>query len=177
MLSPEPYCDHGPLDACRCLAALPVWKLPAAEAPANRAEWLAGVRIQPTLRPDDQPAAIVQDDDGKFLGYVVQAEIDRVRNLPDPETIRRQAERIMQLMILGPRSDSEYLRAKVKQAEQMISVGQPAPAPEPGTDAENMHVYAHEFDPIGGFVCAECGMPTESEPCKEHQPIAYSKMT
>lgn len=44
-------------------------------------------------------------------------------------------------------------------------------------DAEDMHVYAHEFDPIGGFVCSVCGMPTESEPCPEHQPAAYSRMT
>jgi hypothetical protein len=43
-------------------------------------------------------------------------------------------------------------------------------------DADNMHVYAHEFDPIGGFVCAECGTPTESEPCKTHQPAAYAAM-
>jgi hypothetical protein len=43
-------------------------------------------------------------------------------------------------------------------------------------DAENMHVYAHEFDPIGGFVCAECGTPTESEPCETHQPAAYAAM-
>lgn len=62
-------------------------------------------------------------------------------------------------------------------APQAIAVGQSAPEPEPGVDAEDMHVYAHEFDPIGGYVCAECGTPTESEPCPEHQPIAYSKMT
>ena len=66
--------------------------------------------------------------------------------------------------------------AKDRAAEQ-IAVGHTRPGPEPGADAENMHVYAHEFDPIGGYVCAECGMPTESEPCKEHQPIAYSKIT
>jgi hypothetical protein len=47
---------------------------------------------------------------------------------------------------------------------------------EQPADAENMHVYAHEFDPIGGFVCAECGTPTESEPCKTHQPAAYAAM-
>lgn len=23
------------------------------------------------------------------------------------------------------------------------------------------------------YVCAECGMPVESEPCKDHQPVAY----
>lgn len=54
----------------------------------------------------------------------------------------------------------------------------PDPAPEtPPADAENMHVYLHEFDPIGGFVCSECGTPTESEPCPDHQPAAYAKIT
>lgn len=43
-------------------------------------------------------------------------------------------------------------------------------------DAEDMHVYAHEFDPIGGYVCSACGTPTESEPCKDHQPAAYAAM-
>lgn len=27
----------------------------------------------------------------------------------------------------------------------------------------------------GGYVCAECGMPTESEPCAEHQPEAVTE--
>ena len=27
---------------------------------------------------------------------------------------------------------------------------------------------------IGGYVCADCGTPTESEPCAEHQPAAYA---
>lgn len=27
------------------------------------------------------------------------------------------------------------------------------------------HVYTSDADPIGGYVCAECGAPTESEPC------------
>lgn len=49
--------------------------------------------------------------------------------------------------------------------------------PAPPADAESMHVYAHEFDPIGGWVCSECGTPTESEPCQEHQPAAYAAMT
>lgn len=49
--------------------------------------------------------------------------------------------------------------------------------PTPPADAEDMHVYAHEFDPIGGFVCAVCGTPTESEPCRDHQPNAYAKIT
>lgn len=30
---------------------------------------------------------------------------------------------------------------------------------------------------IGGWVCSECGMPVESEPCEEHQPLAYGAMT
>lgn len=47
----------------------------------------------------------------------------------------------------------------------------------PAPDAEDMHVYTHEFDPVGGFVCAECGTPTESEPCREHQPAAWSRIT
>jgi hypothetical protein len=28
-------------------------------------------------------------------------------------------------------------------------------------------------DPPGGRVCGACGMPVESEPCREHQPQAY----
>ncbi|WP_104087272.1 hypothetical protein [Arthrobacter sp. GMC3] len=31
--------------------------------------------------------------------------------------------------------------------------------------------------PPGGFVCSECGMPTESEPCEEHQKNAWKAMT
>lgn len=27
----------------------------------------------------------------------------------------------------------------------------------------------------GGFVCSACGTPTESEACKEHQPLAYGR--
>lgn len=27
---------------------------------------------------------------------------------------------------------------------------------------------------MGGFVCAECGDPVESEPCREHQPVAWA---
>lgn len=87
----EPYCDHGPLDACRCLAD--------------------------AFRLSEEQAAAV--------GLA---------------------------------------------ARKLYEESQPA-------DAEDMHVYAHEFDPIGGFVCGECGTPTESEPCPEHQPIAYSKIT
>ncbi len=30
--------------------------------------------------------------------------------------------------------------------------------------------------PPGGYVCAACGQPTESEPCEEHQPIAWADM-
>lgn len=30
--------------------------------------------------------------------------------------------------------------------------------------------------PPGGMVCSRCGMPTESEPCREHQPIAYAQV-
>lgn len=29
--------------------------------------------------------------------------------------------------------------------------------------------------PPGGMVCAVCGMPTETVPCPEHQPIEYAK--
>lgn len=28
----------------------------------------------------------------------------------------------------------------------------------------------------GGWVCDACGLPTESEPCPEHQPYAYGRM-
>lgn len=30
---------------------------------------------------------------------------------------------------------------------------------------------------MGGYVCAECGDPVESEPCREHQPKAWSEVT
>ncbi|WP_027933718.1 hypothetical protein [Amycolatopsis thermoflava] len=30
--------------------------------------------------------------------------------------------------------------------------------------------------PPGGHVCGVCGMPTESEPCREHQPRATAEM-
>ena len=30
--------------------------------------------------------------------------------------------------------------------------------------------------PPGGYVCSTCGMPTESEPCQDHQPTAYGAM-
>lgn len=43
-------------------------------------------------------------------------------------------------------------------------------------DAEDMHVYAHEFDPIGGYVCSACGASTESEPCKDHQPMKHKSL-
>ena len=101
-MSQEPYCDHGPLDACRCLIEQ-----------ANQSAAAAGQAAR-ELHAERFPAG----------------------------------------------------------AEDMREAGDNMQA-----DAENMHVYAHEFDPIGGFVCAECGMPTESEPCKEHQPIAHSRMT
>ena len=29
----------------------------------------------------------------------------------------------------------------------------------------------------GGYVCAGCGVPTESEPCEKHQPAAYREAT
>ncbi|GAA5229244.1 hypothetical protein GCM10025779_00570 [Arthrobacter cryoconiti] len=28
----------------------------------------------------------------------------------------------------------------------------------------------------GGMVCSTCGMPTESEPCEEHQPNTYERI-
>lgn len=28
---------------------------------------------------------------------------------------------------------------------------------------------------VGGYVCSRCGMPTETEPCPDHQPIAYAR--
>lgn len=31
--------------------------------------------------------------------------------------------------------------------------------------------------PPGGYVCAACSTPTESEPCQDHQPIAWAAMT
>jgi hypothetical protein len=43
-------------------------------------------------------------------------------------------------------------------------------------DAPDQHVYINDLDPIGGWVCAECGTPTESEPCEDHQPAAYARM-
>lgn len=49
--------------------------------------------------------------------------------------------------------------------------------PAPEADAPDMHVYAHEFDPIGGYVCSACGVPVESEPCQEHQPAAYARFS
>jgi hypothetical protein len=30
---------------------------------------------------------------------------------------------------------------------------------------------------MGGYVCSECGMPTESEPCADHQPNACARMS
>lgn len=36
-----------------------------------------------------------------------------------------------------------------------------------------MSTYTEVWDPAvppGGFVCGECGMPVESEPCDEHAP-------
>lgn len=29
---------------------------------------------------------------------------------------------------------------------------------------------------VGGHVCADCGTPTESEPCEEHRPEAFGAM-
>jgi hypothetical protein len=48
-VEPEPYCDHGPFDACRCL-------------------------VRPRLEPGDQIAGILKDHDGRVIGYTVQAE-------------------------------------------------------------------------------------------------------
>lgn len=31
--------------------------------------------------------------------------------------------------------------------------------------------------PPGGSVCSACGVPVESEPCKQHQPDAYAAMS
>ena len=44
------------------------------------------------------------------------------------------------------------------------------PLPPPGPEAVralhvDRHVCTSDADPIGGCVCAECGAPTESEPC------------
>jgi hypothetical protein len=33
------------------------------------------------------------------------------------------------------------------------------------------NVWSDDLPP-GGYVCGECGQPTESEPCAEHQPLA-----
>ena len=42
------------------------------------------------------------------------------------------------------------------------------------SDAENKWI---DVNGMGGTVCSACGMPTESEPCEEHQPNAYMEMT
>jgi len=31
--------------------------------------------------------------------------------------------------------------------------------------------------PPGGYVCSVCKTPVESEPCQEHQPIAYGRIS
>lgn len=36
-------------------------------------------------------------------------------------------------------------------------------------------VWSGEVPP-GGFVCSVCGTPVESEPCREHMPLAYARM-
>ena len=48
--------------------------------------------------------------------------------------------------------------------------------PCPVVDAPDKHIYLNDADPIGGYVCATCEMPTETEPCAEHQPNAYAAM-
>lgn len=42
-------------------------------------------------------------------------------------------------------------------------------------DGDALDVWSREVAP-GGMVCAVCGMPTESEPCEEHQPAAWARM-
>lgn len=61
-------------------------------------------------------------------------------------------------------------------AEMVATVQRFATLPHYDDDAPDMHIYINEFDPIGGMVCSECGMPTESEPCEEHQPKAWAAM-
>lgn len=46
------------------------------------------------------------------------------------------------------------------------------PAPPPAGDAPS--VWSDDLPP-GGNVCSVCGWPTESEPCREHQPGAYAE--
>jgi len=40
------------------------------------------------------------------------------------------------------------------------------------TDAEDEWIV---INGMGGYVCAECGMPVESEPCEAHQPTKYAR--
>lgn len=42
-------------------------------------------------------------------------------------------------------------------------------------DAPDKHILLPWGDPIGGFVCSVCDTPVESEPCEEHQPVAYAR--
>ena len=44
------------------------------------------------------------------------------------------------------------------------------PALEPADAADKWVV----INLVGGYVCSVCEMPVESEPCKEHQPVAYA---
>lgn len=57
--------------------------------------------------------------------------------------------------------------------EEVHPGASPATADLPSRDAPDKWV---DDGVIGGYVCAVCGMPTESEPCPEHQPIAYTNM-
>ncbi|WP_159702426.1 hypothetical protein [Arthrobacter sp. 18067] len=127
-MSQEPYCDHGPLDACRCLA--------------------------PEIVIDSRPDSVYMRDKVEAARSITVEQISEAFRFSEAEAV-----------------------AAGLAAHELFATEYPVPEPEPGPDAEDMHVYAHEFDPIGGFVCGECGTPTETEPCQEHQPIAYSRMT
>lgn len=158
---PDPYCDHGPFDACRCLAPkvidltpdpqtgitpsipcagdnlacdypephdhgfacnrrCPCWSgghgpdvetlvvgPPAAptSAPSPLAAF-TGLQVRAHLGAGDQIAAIVKDHDGKVLGYIAQAEVDRLRNMPSASEVNAYAVAI-ERMLRGPSNYAE----------------------------------------------------------------------
>lgn len=66
-----------------------------------------------------------------------------------------------------------YVDAYVK----TLNVAIPDPDPDPVADV--VEDAADVWDgsiPPGGYVCFVCKTPTESEPCQEHQPIAYGRI-
>lgn len=145
-VEPEPYCDHGPLDACRCLAQPPA-------NPVRKGLQCKDIPDQPIL---DFLAGL--DRAGTwFAGF--DNSVGQAMPPGTPPKLRRA------------KMAGLIRRGLVKGCTDGCKGNY-----ELAADAEDMHVYAHEFDPIGGFVCSTCGTPTESEPCREHQPAAYAKI-